>query len=126
MGQRLCFGARDMVHHALATDGDHTNEARSAYVQPQFQARMFEFAHLERHIDAEFQKLGLRGATIIAASGDGALHFAQSGNPTTCILPTRPIVFPHHDFTDRSDRYWPWQSLGMRVEATPTTCHCPL
>lgn len=31
---------------------------------------------METRIDAEFAKLGLRGVTITAASGDGASHFA--------------------------------------------------
>ena len=37
---------------------------------------MFDSAAVEQRIDAEFQKLGLRGVTITAASGDGASHFA--------------------------------------------------
>ena len=37
---------------------------------------MFGSAELESRIDAEFMKLGLRGVTIVAASGDGGSHFA--------------------------------------------------
>ena len=37
---------------------------------------MFDSETLEQRIDAEFQKLGLRGVTITAAAGDGASHFA--------------------------------------------------
>lgn len=37
---------------------------------------MFDSATIEQRIDAEFIKLGLRGVTITAASGDGGSHFA--------------------------------------------------
>ena len=37
---------------------------------------MFESADVERRIDVELQKLGLRGVTVTAAAGDGGSHFA--------------------------------------------------
>jgi tripeptidyl-peptidase-1 len=37
---------------------------------------MFASAEVESRIDVEFAKLGLRGVTIVAASGDGGSHFA--------------------------------------------------
>lgn len=60
----------------MAKKGAHTYDACWAYMQTQFQACMFESADLERRIDAELAKLGLRGTTVTAASGDGASHFA--------------------------------------------------
>jgi subtilase family serine protease len=37
---------------------------------------MFQSQQQEYSIDIEFMKLGLRGVTITAASGDGGSHFA--------------------------------------------------
>ena len=37
---------------------------------------MFPSEDMERRIDAELAKLGMRGTTVTAASGDGASHFA--------------------------------------------------
>ena len=37
---------------------------------------MFESEDQENRIDVEFMKLGLRGVTVTAASGDGGSHFA--------------------------------------------------
>ena len=47
-----------------------------SYLQSQFQVCMFESADVERRIDVELQKLGLRGVTVTAAAGDGGSHFA--------------------------------------------------
>ena len=86
MGQRLCFGACDMVRHALATKGAHANEARSAYVQLQFQTCIFESPGLERYIHAEFQKLGQQDVTIIVASGDWGLFSGRTGGDLDSVI----------------------------------------
>jgi subtilase family serine protease len=72
----LSFGSCDKVCSAYAKKGGNTYSKCWAYLQSQFQACMFDSETLEQRIDAEFQKLGLRGVTITAAAGDGASHFA--------------------------------------------------
>lgn len=42
----------------------------------QFQVCMFNSQILEDRIDTEFAKLGSKGVTIVAASGDGGSHFS--------------------------------------------------
>lgn len=42
----------------------------------QFQVCMFDSKDLVDRIETEFKKLGLRGVTILAASGDGGSHWA--------------------------------------------------
>jgi len=71
----LSFGACDKVCHALSKKG-HTYDACWKYMQTQFQVCMFDSEVVEQRIDAELAKLGLRGVTVTAASGDGASHFA--------------------------------------------------
>ena len=72
----LSFGSCDKMCNALVQKGGHTYEACWSYLQTQFQACMFDSEAVEQRIDAELAKLGLRGTTITAASGDGASHFA--------------------------------------------------
>jgi tripeptidyl-peptidase I len=72
----LSFGSCDKMCSALSKKGGHSYSSCWAYLQTQFQACMFDSETIEQRIDAEFQKLGLRGVTITAASGDGASHFA--------------------------------------------------
>jgi hypothetical protein len=72
----LSFGSCDKVCNALAAKGGHTYKACWAYLQSQHQACMFGSLAVEQSIDKELQKLGLRGVTVTAASGDGASHFA--------------------------------------------------
>ena len=72
----LSFGSCDKMCTALSKSGGHTYKSCWSYLQTQFQACMFDSETVEQRIDAEFAKLGLRGTTITAASGDGASHFA--------------------------------------------------
>lgn len=72
----LSFGSCDKMCTALASKGGHTYKACWSYLQTQFQACMFDSEAVEQRIDAELAKLGLRGTTVTAASGDGASHFA--------------------------------------------------
>jgi len=72
----LSFGACDKVCQALSKKGGHSYDSCWGYLQTQFQACMFGSAIEEQRIDAELAKLGLRGVTVTAASGDGASHFA--------------------------------------------------
>ena len=72
----LSFGACNKVCNALASKGSHSYEDCWNYLQTQFQACMFPSQEVEDRIDVEMMKLGLRGTTIVAASGDGASHFA--------------------------------------------------
>ena len=72
----LSFAACDQACNALAARGGHTYDACWAYLQSQHQACMFGSAEIESRIDAELMKLGLRGVTVTAASGDGGSHFA--------------------------------------------------
>lgn len=72
----LSFGSCDKVCKAVNEQGRHSREQCWEYMQTQFQACMFDSAEVEARIDMEFAKLGLRGTTITAASGDGGSHFA--------------------------------------------------
>ena len=45
-------------------------------MQKQRQVCMFPSADVERRINQELAKLGTRGVTILAASGDGGSHFS--------------------------------------------------
>ena len=72
----LSFGSCDKVCSSLAKKGGHSYSSCWSYLQTQFQACMFDSQAVEARIDAEFAKLGLRGTTVTAASGDGASHFA--------------------------------------------------
>ena len=72
----LSYGSCNKMCAALAKKGGHTYEACWSYLQTQFQACMFDSEAVEQRIDAELMKLGLRGVTVTAASGDGASHFA--------------------------------------------------
>jgi len=72
----LSFGSCDRVCSALAEQGTHSYDECWAYLQDEHQACMFGSASLEQRIDAELMKLGLRGVTVTAASGDGGSHFA--------------------------------------------------
>ena len=72
----MSFGACDKACTALAAKGGHTYKACWAYLQEQRQACMFASAEVETRIDAELAKLGLRGVTVTASSGDGGSHFA--------------------------------------------------
>lgn len=72
----LSFGSCDRVCRAVADTGGHSYQQCWDYMQTQFQACMFDSAEIEARIDMEFAKLGLRGTTITAASGDGGSHFA--------------------------------------------------
>jgi len=67
----LSFGACDKLCKKASN-----YKSCEAYLQTQFQACMFSSAALEKRTDAEFAKLGLRGTTVITASGDGGSHFA--------------------------------------------------
>jgi hypothetical protein len=58
---------------------------------------MFESAVVEQRIDAELAKLGLRGVTVTAASGDGASHFAFgpfSGSAAGLTHPSISVSLP--------------------------------
>eukprot|EP00756_Hemistasia_phaeocysticola_P049088 Hpha_TRINITY_DN23520_c0_g1::TRINITY_DN23520_c0_g1_i1::g.186524::m.186524/K01279/TPP1, CLN2; tripeptidyl-peptidase I len=72
----LSFGSCDKVCNALAAEGGHTYAECWKYLQSQFQACMFPSLAVENRIDVEFQKLGLRGTTVLTAAGDGGSHFA--------------------------------------------------
>jgi len=72
----LSFGSCDKMCTALAAQGAHSYAACWDYLQSQHQACMFGSAAIEDRIDAELMKLGLRGVTVVAASGDGGSHFA--------------------------------------------------
>jgi subtilase family serine protease len=72
----LSFGACDKVCSALAAKGGHTYPQCWDYLQTQFQACMFGDADVVTRIETELMKVGLRGTTVVAASGDGASHFA--------------------------------------------------
>jgi len=90
-------------------------------LQTQFQACMFSSAEIESRIDQEFAKLGLRGVTIVAASGDGGSHFAFgpfSGNLGSALnsvicdglhLPVYPASSPYVLSVGGSE----WQSDDM-------------
>jgi subtilase family serine protease len=67
----LSFGSCDKLCNAY-----HDYKKCWSYLQTQFQACMFSSEDEERRIDVELAKLGMRGTTITAASGDGASHFA--------------------------------------------------
>lgn len=72
----LSFGACDKVCNALVAKGGHTYKDCWKYLQSEFQACMFPSLVVENRINVEFQKLGLRGTTVVTASGDGGSHFA--------------------------------------------------
>ena len=72
----LSFGSCDKVCTALAAGSSHTYPQCWAYLQTQFQACMFGDATVVTRIETELMKIGLRGTTVTAASGDGASHFA--------------------------------------------------
>lgn len=72
----LSFGSCDKMCTALAAHGGHTYKQCWAFLQSQRQVCMFASAQQEKSIDTEFMKLGLRGVTVLAASGDGGSHFA--------------------------------------------------
>ena len=72
----LSWGACDKVCTALAHKGEHTYPQCWGYLQSQFQACMFGDEAVYTRIETELMKVGLRGTTVVAASGDGASHFA--------------------------------------------------
>ena len=74
----LSFGSCDKMCTALVAQGGYSYSQCWSYLQTQFQVCMFSSEKEEQRIDAEFQKLGLRGVTITAAAGDGGSHWSFS------------------------------------------------
>ena len=72
----LSFGSCDKMCTALVAQGGYSYSQCWSYLQTQFQVCMFSSEKEEQRIDAEFQKLGLRGVTITAAAGDGGSHWS--------------------------------------------------
>mmetsp|Transcript_91561 Transcript_91561/g.274917 ORF Transcript_91561/g.274917 Transcript_91561/m.274917 type:complete len:759 (-) Transcript_91561:284-2560(-) len=72
----LSYAACSMACTALAAKKSHSYDDCWEYLQSQHQACMFGSAEIEQRIDVELMKLGLRGVTVTAASGDGGSHFA--------------------------------------------------
>ena len=103
----LAFGSCDKVCKAVEVEGKNTYKECWNFLQTQFQACMFQSAEQEARIEVEFQKLGLRGMTITAASGDGGSHFAFgpfNGNLASTInriicktmhMPVYPTMSPY-------------------------------
>jgi len=63
-----------MCQYVYSQGGSY--EMCGAYLQKQRQVCMFPSADVENRINIEFAKLGLRGVTLLAASGDGGSHFS--------------------------------------------------
>eukprot|EP00937_MAST-01D_sp_MAST-1D-sp2_P003015 g3015.t1 len=119
---RLCKGV------AGRNDGHSYGECWS-YLQTQFQVCMFSSQAQENRIDAELQKLGLRGVTVLAAAGDGGSHFAfgpfQTGslaaalNAVACEQDSMP-VYPACSPFVLSVGGTQWQSESYGPDCSPT------
>jgi hypothetical protein len=72
----LSFHSCDTICTDLSKAKVHTYDQCWSFMQKQFQVCMFESAAQQESIDLELMKLGLRGVTVLAASGDGGSHFS--------------------------------------------------
>lgn len=72
----LSFGSCDKLCKRDVEKNGGTYADCFSYLTSQFQVCMFGSQDIEDRVDVEFQKLGLKGVTVLASSGDGGSHFA--------------------------------------------------
>lgn len=99
----------------------YTQQQCEAYMQTQRQVCMYASTAITDQINYEFIKLGLRGVSIVAATGDGGFHFsfthftgsgmAEILNKIACDygMPTFPAESPYVTGVGGSD----WSSGGL-------------
>ena len=106
LGSLSSYACEYLCNQVVATNGSYTFDECLDFAASQFQVCMFSDDQEER-MNVEFQKLGARGMTMLAASGDGGAHFSFQPFPKTSqlgvllnefscghILPTFPAASP--------------------------------
>lgn len=127
----LGFDSCDRLCKGIEANGKGSYAKCWKYLQAEFQVCMFEEGQQER-INTEFMKLGLRGVSIFAASGDGGSHFsfgpfstgdlAASLNEVICKtngginMPVFPTSSPY--LTSVGGTQWQSESYGPECSAT--------
>jgi len=126
----------DSLCSMVASQGVYTKQECDDYMQTQRQVCMYDSKIQIDRMNFEMMKLGLRGVSILAASGDGGSHFSfekfPSGgigdplNQLSCQFnwPTYPASSPYAtgvggtDFgTDQDQVAWPSSGGGFSLES---------
>lgn len=72
----ITFGACDQLCKVLASTTSHTYTECYNYLQDQRQVCLYATARQQDRINTAFKTLGLRGTTVLGASGDGGPHWS--------------------------------------------------
>eukprot|EP00051_Salpingoeca_urceolata_P028699 m.487888 g.487888 ORF g.487888 m.487888 type:complete len:570 (-) comp25328_c0_seq1:15-1724(-) len=104
----LSWASCDLMCQKVAAEGHHTYDECSNYTSKQRQVCMYNSAEEVNRTSYEYMKLGLRGVSIFAATGDGGSHFSfqpfdrispigRALNDVACVytLPTFPAASPY-------------------------------
>jgi tripeptidyl-peptidase-1 len=79
----LTFGACDQLCQTLASTTTHTYAECHAYLQQQRQICLYASSRQQDRINTAFKLLGLRGTTVLGASGDGGPHWSFGPFPAS-------------------------------------------